>query len=106
MLRDGAVPLEIEWENMVLIPKGKGGYRAIGLVEVLWKVCAVVVNFWLKRRVVLHDTLHRFRAGRGTGRWRLNPSWPSIWKGSLKSLFSRSSTMYRKPMTCCIGSGA
>ena len=30
----------------------------------LWKVCSVVVNFRLKRSVVLHDTLHGFREGR------------------------------------------
>ena len=67
MFRDGTVPLEIEWENMVLIPKWKCEYIFIGLVEVLWKVCAVVVNFWLERSAVLHDALHRFIAGIGTG---------------------------------------
>ena len=34
------------------------------MVEVLWKVCAVVVNCWLKRSVVLHNALHGFRTGR------------------------------------------
>ena len=52
---------------MVLLLKGKGEYRGIGLVEVLWKVCPVVVNFRLKRSVVLHGALHGFREGRGTG---------------------------------------
>ena len=42
---------------MVLIKKGKGGYRFIGLVEVMWKVYLVVVNFRPKRSVVLHDAL-------------------------------------------------
>ena len=44
MFRDGTVPVEIAWEKMVLIPKGKGNHRGIGLAEVLWKVCAVLVN--------------------------------------------------------------
>ena len=65
MFRDGKVPVEIAWVKMVLIPKGKGDYRDIGLVEVLWKVCAVVVSCWLKRSAVLHDTLRGFITGRG-----------------------------------------
>ena len=67
MFRDGTMAGEIVWTNMFLIQKGKGEYRGIGLVEVLWKVCAVVVNFQLKRSVVIHDALHGFRTGRGTG---------------------------------------
>ena len=38
-LRDRTVPEEIAWAKMFLIPKGKGGYIVIGLVEVLWEVC-------------------------------------------------------------------
>ena len=52
---------------MILISKVKGEYRGIGIVEVLWKVCSVVVNCQLKRSVVLHDALHGFREGIGTG---------------------------------------
>ena len=65
MFRDGAVPVEISWVNMVLFSIGKGGYRGIRLVEVLWKVCAVVVNFRIKSSAVLHDAIHRFRTGIG-----------------------------------------
>ena len=68
MFRD--VPVEIVWAKMVLIPKGKGvgrGYRLIGLLEVLWKICSVVVNCRIKRSAVLHNALHGFRTGRGTG---------------------------------------
>ena len=42
-------------------PKIEGGYSGIGVVEVLWKVCSVVVNFSLKSGVVLHDDLHGSR---------------------------------------------
>ena len=48
--------------------KWKGEYRVIGMAEVLWKVCSVVVSCRLKRSVVLHDALHGFREGRGTGK--------------------------------------
>ena len=60
-------PSEFAWATMVLIPKGKRGYQDIGLVEVAWKVYAVVVDFWLKRGVVFHDALNGFRGVQGTG---------------------------------------
>ena len=36
-------------------------------MELVWKVCVAVVNYRLKRSVILHDGLHGFRGGRGTG---------------------------------------
>ena len=69
MFRDRTVPVEIASAKMVLIPKGRGGggYRVICLVEVLWKFFAVVVNCWIKSSVMLNNTIHGFRTGRGTG---------------------------------------
>ena len=55
------------WTTMVLILKGKGAYRVIGLVETIWKVCTSIVNIRLQSSIVLHDILHGFRHGRGTG---------------------------------------
>ena len=55
------------WTTMVLIPKVGGGYRGIGLVEVIWKVCTSIGNSWLRRSIVLHEALHGFQQGRGTG---------------------------------------
>ena len=52
---------------MVFLPKGRGGVQGIGLAKVVCKVCATVVNCRLNRSVVLHNTLHGFRAGRCTG---------------------------------------
>ena len=52
---------------MILIPKGKGEYRGIGLVEVMWKVMAVILNRRLTSSITFHDVRHGFRAGRGTG---------------------------------------
>ena len=52
---------------MVLIPKEKGDYRGIGLVEVMWKVVAVILNRRFTSSITFHDVLHGFRAGRGTG---------------------------------------
>ena len=64
---DGVVPEEVAWATMVLLLKVKGKYRGIGLVEVVWKVCAAVANFRLKRSVKVHKIMYGFRAGRGTG---------------------------------------
>ena len=61
------MPVEIAWTKMALVLKGEGDYRDIGLLEVLWKVYAVVINCRLKRSVVIHNSLHGFRTGRGTG---------------------------------------
>ena len=40
--RDGELAEEVTWQAVVLIPKGKGDYRGIGLVEVMWKVVAAI----------------------------------------------------------------
>ena len=41
---DGNVLENIAWEMMVLLPKGKGGYQEVVMLDVLWKVSSVVVN--------------------------------------------------------------
>ena len=65
---DGNPPEELAWATMVLTLKGKGDFWDIGIVEVARKVCKVVVNFQLKRGLSLHDNLHGFRVGHGTGK--------------------------------------
>ena len=55
------------WQAVFLIPKGKMDYQGIGLVEVMWKVVAAILNLRLAAYINSHDFLHRFRAGRGTG---------------------------------------
>ena len=52
---------------MVLIPKGKTNYRGIGLVEVMWKVVAAMLNLRITASITFHDFLHGLRSGRGTG---------------------------------------
>ena len=56
------------WTTMVLISKGKGDYRGIGLVETIWNICTLIVNSRLRSSTVLHDVLHGFRQGRGAGK--------------------------------------
>ena len=58
---------------MVLIPKGKKEYHGIGLVEVMWKVMAAILNCRLEASITYHDFLHRFRAGRSTSTATFKP---------------------------------
>ena len=58
---------EYMWQAVVLIPKGGGDYRGIGLVEVVWKVVTLILNSQFTTSITLHNVLHGFREGRGTG---------------------------------------
>ena len=58
---------EVTWQAVVLIPKGKGDYQGIGLVEVMWKVVAVILNGRVTSSITFHDVLNGFWEGRGTG---------------------------------------
>ena len=64
---DGVFAKEATWQAVVLIPKGKKDYRGIGLVEVVWKVVAEILNRRFTSSITYHDALHGFRAGRGMG---------------------------------------
>ena len=48
---------------MVLIPKVGGYYRRIGLVEVIWKAVAVILNRRFTAAITYHDSIHGFWAG-------------------------------------------
>ena len=43
--QEGKLTDEATWQAVVLIPKGKTDYRGIGLMEVMWKVVAAILNF-------------------------------------------------------------
>ena len=51
---------------VVLLPFWDKDYRSIGLVEVVWKVVAAILNIRFTSSITYHDALHGFRAGRGT----------------------------------------
>ena len=55
------------WHTVVLIPKGKGYYRGIGLVEVMWKVVVAILNRRITSSITYHNFLHGLRASRRTG---------------------------------------
>ena len=66
-LCDGVLPEEAAWQEVVLILKGGGDYRDIGLVEVICKALAVILNCRFTAAITYHDFLHGIQAGSGTG---------------------------------------
>ena len=56
--QDRYTPEELMWTTVVLILKGDGGYRGIGLVKSIWKVYTSIVNSRLQSSIVLYDILH------------------------------------------------
>jgi hypothetical protein len=54
---------------LVLIPKGGGDYRGIALLEIIYKLISSIINRRLAKALTtkLHDGIHGFRPGRGTG---------------------------------------
>ena len=68
MWHHGDIPREMGWKVLVLIPKGNTDTRGIGLLEFLWKVVEAIIDTHLRASVRLHDILHDFRIGKGTGK--------------------------------------
>ena len=52
---------------MVILKGGGTDFICIGLVEVQWKVTYSIINLRIFSSIQLHDDLHGFCAGRGTG---------------------------------------
>ena len=65
--REQQVPTQLLWSTVVLLPKGNGDYRGIGLLEMSWKVIESVINWRITSTVIFHDALHGFQARRDTG---------------------------------------
>ena len=59
--REGKLAEEAVWQTVVMIPKEKGEFRWIVLVEVTCKVVAVILHCQLTTGLQLHDALHGFR---------------------------------------------
>ena len=62
----GTISQQMCWVITVLIPKGGGEYRGIGLLEPIWKVLEKVMDLRLEA-IVLHNSLHGCLALQGTG---------------------------------------
>ena len=62
----GTIPQQLGWVIVVLIPKGGGDYRRIGLLEPIWRIIKRLMDQRLNA-ITLHESLHGCRDGRGTG---------------------------------------
>ena len=63
---EGEIPQQMAWMTVVLLPKGGGDYRGIGLLEPFWKVVEILMDGRMEA-INFHDCLHGFLKGRGTG---------------------------------------
>jgi len=54
------------WMMVVLLPRGGGVYRGIGLLEPFWKTIEILMDHWFQV-LEFHDCLHSFLKGRGMG---------------------------------------
>jgi hypothetical protein len=52
--------MELQWSILVLLPKGNGGVRGIGLLELAWKHIEAIIDTRVKTAVRFHDSLHGF----------------------------------------------
>ena len=62
---EGKIPIQLGRVVTVLIPKGGGDYRGIGLLEPIWKIIKRVMDHQLEV-IALHDSLHGCCNGQGT----------------------------------------
>ena len=63
---EGCIPPQLGWIITVLVPKGRGVYCGIGLLEPIWKVIERVMDQRLKA-IDLHDSLYGCSNQRGMG---------------------------------------
>ena len=63
VFREVCMVKKATWKAVVLIFKGGGNSHGIGIMEVV----TVIINRHPITAISLHDVLHEFRAGRGTG---------------------------------------
>ena len=40
----GEMPVELSWATKILLPKGEGQYRGIGLLEISWKLISKIID--------------------------------------------------------------
>ena len=64
---DSVLEEEATWQTVVLISKGGGDYRGIGILVMVCKMMAVILNHHFTASTAYHDSFHGFQAGRRTG---------------------------------------
>ena len=59
------IPQVLEWNVLVLIPKGNIDTQEIVLLEMLWKVMEAFIDTGLWASIQFHDVLHGLHVRRG-----------------------------------------
>jgi hypothetical protein len=87
----GEWPMELPWSVMVLIPKGSGGCRGIGLLEICWKVISKIMDLRMKQGIDFDDSIHGLRAETGTITYnieaKLQMQLSGVWHQTLYQVF-------------------
>ena len=65
--RDSTLLTECIHKNIILLPKGNGEFRVIGIIEVIWNTASGMINLHIWAKIIYHDVLHSLWAGRGMG---------------------------------------
>ena len=71
----GELPTELFWSTAVLLPKGGGDFRGIGLTEVIWKAIAIIIDDGLSSSIKHHDSRARNRCRHHRGKAHSADSW-------------------------------
>ena len=69
-----AIPEDLGWTILILIPKVNTDNLWIGLLGVIWKLMEAIIDTHINNSVTFHDVLHGFRVGMlmGTAIMELN----------------------------------
>ncbi len=88
----GSIPEQMRWEIVVLLPKGGGDYRGIGLLEPFWKVVEKIMVAQLAL-IKFHDGLHGRLPGGERGQPRLRQSSLRAWPGAINACSIKSTSI-------------
>jgi hypothetical protein len=87
----GELPTELPRSVLVLIPKGSGGCRGIGILEICLKVISKIMDFRMKQGIGFDDLINGFRAERGTStaniEAKLQMQLSCVWRQTLCHIF-------------------
>ena len=62
----GTIPRQMMWAIVILLPRGGGNFRAVGLLKPFWKVLDIIMDNRL-HVVEFHNCLHGSIKGKGCG---------------------------------------
>ena len=85
--RDDRISTECTWQMVVLVPKGDGEFRGIGIVGVLWKALSGVINRRIRAAVKLNNFIHGLLGGWGTWTAYLKSKFPQQMMELLEVLY-------------------